>query len=233
MYKNILFFWFVPAMIKTLYEYCKKGWNRKDEERLGKKMAKIEECFGYKSIWFAIKDVEVDRLLSCCPYLKYVHETTWSDGLREAGEKWQSKAMLSGPYDGWTFLVGNWLWDVSEVDQIVTVMSHMGECAGEVCFFASHRVSDAYAFAKLEQGKMIRLYSYADGQMFGCIGKKSDVEETLHLNLAEREEDLFKDGFDTLDEDDVLRIAAEWSMDPETLFGREEARTIILEKICR
>ncbi len=196
------------------------------------KMAKIEECFGYKSMWFAIKDVEADRLLFCCPYLKYVRETTWGDGLREIEEQWQSKAMLSGPYDGWTFLAGICLWDVSEVDQIVNIMSHMGECAGEVCFFASHRVSDAYAFAKMEQGKLIRLYSYADGQIFGCIGKKSDVEERLHLHLAEREEDLFEDEFDSLDEEDVLRIASEWSMNLETLFGREEARTIILEKIC-
>ncbi len=192
-------------------------------------MAKIEECFGYKSMWFAVKGAEMDKLLTCCPYLKYVGETTWESGWKEAEEQWRSKAVLSGPYDGWIFLAGICLWDVSEVDQIAAVLAYMGKCAEEICFFASHRVSDAYAFAKLKQGEMIRLYSYADGQLFGCMGKRSDAEEALQLHLAEREEDLFEDGFDSLDEEDVLRIAAEWSLNPETLFGREEARTVIVD----
>ena len=193
-------------------------------------MAKIEDCFGYKIVWLAIKGAEIDTILSCCPELRYVREAGWKDAMKEVTEKW-TKAMLSGPYDGWVFLIGSGLWDLSQVDEIVKVMGRIGERAKEVCYFASHRVSEAYAFARVVQGKMIRLYSYADGQLFGCIGERSDVEEKLSLTFAEREEDLFEEGFDYIDEEDVLRIAGEWSMHPEALLGREEARTVLAEKM--
>ena len=193
-------------------------------------MAKIEDCFGYKIVWFAIKGAEIDTILSCCPELRYVREAGWKDAMEEITEKW-TKVMLSGPYDDWVFLIGSGLWDLSQVDEIVKVMGRIGERAQEVCYFASHRVSEAYAFARVVQGKMIRLYSYADGQLFGCIGERSDVEKKLSLTFAEREEDLFEEGFDFIDEEDVLRIAGEWSMYPEALLGREEARTVLADRM--
>ena len=55
------------------------------------------------------------------------------------------------------------------------------------------------------------------------------MEKKLSLNYAEREEDLFQDGYDFFDEEDVLRIAEEWSVTPEALLGREEARTVLAE----
>ena len=92
-------------------------------------MAKIEECFRYKETWFAVKEADVDRILSCCPELKFVREAGWKGVLAERTEKWKSRVMLSGPYDGGVFLVGNALWDFT----------------------------DGYAFAKAVQNKIVRL----------------------------------------------------------------------------
>lgn len=191
-------------------------------------MSEIKECFGYKRMWFALKGVEVDQVLSCCPSLKYAGEITWEEGLRQIRENWQSKAMLSGPYDGWIFIMGICLWDVSEVEEIVNTMSCMGNYAEEVCFFASHRVSDSYAFAKMEKGSMVRLYSCGDGELFGCVGERSAAEKELCLKLPECEEDLFGDEFSILEEEDVLDLSEKWAMRPEELIGREEARTVLL-----
>lgn len=138
--------------------------------------------------------------------------------------------MLSGPYEGWVFLAGNALWDLSQVNEIVKVMDRIGERAQEVCYFASHRVSDAFAFGKMSRNKLMRLYSYADGQIFGCMGERSHAEKKLSLTFAEREEDLFEDGFDMIDEEDILAIAGEWSLNPLLLTGREEARTVLAER---
>lgn len=193
-------------------------------------MAKVENCFGYKSMWLAVKGAEIDTILSCCPELKYVREAGWKEAMAEVDENWRTRVMLSGPYDGWVFLSGIALWDVSEVDAIVDVMRRIGRRAQEVCYFGSYRVSDAYIFAKMTAGKMIRLYSYADGQLFGCIGERSEAEKKLGLHYAEREEELFEDGFSLMDEEDVLGIAAEWSMHPEELLGREEARTVLADR---
>lgn len=192
-------------------------------------MSKIKDCFGYKSMWFAVKSLEVDKILSCCPFLKYAGEATWEEGLRQIRENWQSQAMLSGPYDGWIFIVGTCLWDVSEVEEIENIMSRMGNYGEEVCYFASHRVSDSYAFAKMDKGRMVRLYSCGDGQLFGCVGERSEAEKELCLKLPEREEDMFGDGFSILEEEDVLDLSEKWAMRPEDLIGREEARTVLLE----
>ena len=153
-------------------------------------MAKIEECFGYKETWFAVKGADIDRILSCCPELKFIREAGWKEASAERTEKWKSRVMLSGPYDGWVFLIGNALWDFTEVDALVDVMGRIGEQAQEVCCFASHRVSDGYAFAKAVRNKIVRLYSYADGELFGCMGERSDAEKNLSLHYAETE-DLF------------------------------------------
>ena len=194
-------------------------------------MAIIEESFGYKEMWFATKGADIDRILSCCPELKPVREAGWKEASAERMEMQKSRVMLSGPYDGWVFLIGNALWDFTEVDALVDVMGRIGEQAQEVCYFASHRVSDGYAFAKAVQNKMVRLYSYADGELFGCMGERSDAEKKLSLHYAEKEEDLFEEGFDLIDEEDVLKIAGEWSINPQMLPGREEARTVLADRI--
>ncbi len=69
-------------------------------------MAKIEECFGYKETWFAVKGADIDRILSCCPELKFVREAGWKEASAERTEKWKSRVMLSGPYDGWEMRCG-------------------------------------------------------------------------------------------------------------------------------
>ena len=84
------------------------------------------------------------------------------------------------------FLIGNALWDFTEVDALVDVMGRIGEQAQEVCYFASHRVSDGYAFAKAVQNKMVRLYSYADGELFGCMGERQHDSALLHLHPLRR-----------------------------------------------
>ena len=198
---------------------------------LVRKMAKIEECFGYKEMWFAVKGADIDTILSCCPELKYVREICWKDASAERTEKWRSRVMLSGPYDGWVFVIGNALWDLSQVDEIVEAMGRIGERAQEVCCFASHRVSDGYGFAKAVQNKIVRLYFYGDGQLFGCMGERSDAEKKLALNYAEREEDLFEEKFNWIGEEDVLNIAGEWSINLQMLLGREEARTVLADRI--
>ena len=196
-------------------------------------MAKIKDIFGYKSMWFAVKGAEIDTILSCCPELKYEKDTDWKDAIFQIAENWTNKIMLSGPYDGWVFLIGNTLWDLSQTDEIVNMMNRIGAQAQEVCYFASHRVSDSYAFGRMVHGKLIRLYACGDGQLFGSIGERSDAEKKLSLTYAETEEDLFNEDFDLIDEEDILSIAEEWSIHPGMLYDREEARTVLADKSSR
>lgn len=55
-------------------------------------------------MWFALKNADIDVVLSACSNLTNTMVTTWENGLQAAGES-PDKAFLSGVYDGWSFLV--------------------------------------------------------------------------------------------------------------------------------
>lgn len=193
-------------------------------------MAKINYCFGYKITWFAIKGADIDTILMKCPNLINANKTTWEDGLLEV-ENSYSKVFLSGAYKGWTFLIGKGLCDPSQTEALIELLLKLGEIAEEVCYFASHRTVDVYGFARVCQGEIIRLYCYSGeiGHIYKNIGERTEAEKKLLLSFATKDEDLFEEGFDEIDEDYILELAGQWSLDPESLIGEEEQESVIVE----
>ena len=55
--------------------------------------------------------------------------------------------------------------------------------------------------------------------------------ENLLFSFATKDEDLFEDGFDEIDEDYILELAGQWSLNPESLIGEEEQESVIVEII--
>ena len=193
-------------------------------------MAKINYCFGYKITWFAIKGAEIDTILKKCPNLNNAAKTTWEDGLLEIEQSY-TKAFLSGPYKGWTFLAGIGLCEPSQTEALIELLLKLGEIAEEVCYFTSHRTVDVYCFARVCQGEIIRLYCYSGeiGHIYKNIGERTEAEKKLLLSFATRDEDLYEEGFDEIDEDYILELAGQWSLDPESLIGEEEQENVIVE----
>lgn len=193
-------------------------------------MAKIDYSFGYKNTWFAIKGVGIHTILLGCSNLVNAKVTTWKNGLLEV-ENSQSKVLLSGPYGDWSFLIGKGLYNPSQVDQVIAFLLKMGEFAEEVCYFSSYRTVGLYGFAKMVQGKIIRLYCYTDeeGHIYNNIGERTDAEKELALNFAINDNQLFEEGFDEIDEDNILRIAEKISLSPVCLIGMEESESIITD----
>lgn len=193
-------------------------------------MALIEESFGYKSMWFALKNADIDTIVSTCSNLVNVKLTTWKNGLRTAQDA-SDKAFLSGMYAGWSFLVGIGICDPTHVEEFITLISELGKCADEVCFFATHRVVEFYCFAQLIQGKIIRFYCYSgeSGHIYANLGEKTEAEKNLSLNFPTNDEELFEEGFSDIDETDILMLAEQMSIAPDMLIGIEEEKCIIAD----
>lgn len=193
-------------------------------------MAKIDYSFGYKNTWFAIKDTDIFPILSVFTNLTNICEITWKEGILEA-ENSRFKVFTSGMYEGWSFLISNGLCDPSQIEDTITLLLKLGKIAKEVCYFSSYRTVETYGFAKVIQGKIIRMYCYSGEK--GCIyknmGEKTNAEKELALNLATNEDELFEDGFDEIDEDDILRLAGQLSLNPELLIGMEERKSLIAD----
>lgn len=192
--------------------------------------ALIQEIFGYKCMWFALKNTDIDTILSNCSRLSNAKPTTWETGLRTAMDS-SDKAFLSGAYEGWTFLVGWGLCEPTETENFMTLMSEIGKCADEVCFFATHRVVELQCFARSIHGKLNRYYCYCgeSGHIYANIGEVTEAEKELSLNLPTNDDELFEEGFSDIDETDILLIAEKMSMDPELLIGMEEQRCVIAD----
>lgn len=193
-------------------------------------MALIEKSFGYKNMWFALKNVDIDAVLSVCPNLTNARETTWENGLQAASES-SDKAFLSGAYDGWSFLVGVGICEPTHVEGFMALLSELGKCSNEICFFATHRVVELQCFAQAIQGKIVRYYCYSgeSGHIYADIGEKTMAEKKLSLNFPADDEALFGGDYEPIDETDILLLAERMSMDPDMLIGMEEGKCIIAD----
>lgn len=192
-------------------------------------MAMIEESFGYKSMWFALKNTDLDRIASCFRSLANARPTTWEEGLHAACES-PDKAFLSGTYEGWSFIVGIGICEPTDVSGFMALMSELGKCADEVCFFATHRVVDLQCFARAVQGKLERYYCYVGemGHIYADIGERTEAEKKLSLQFPTDDDELFEE-LDPPDETDIMAVAEQMSIDPDMLIGMEEGKCIIAD----
>ena len=193
-------------------------------------MALIEKSFGYKSMWFAMKNTDIDEILLSCPNLANAKMTTWENGLQAASES-SDKAFLSGVYDGWSFLTGTGICEPTHVEDFMKLMSELGKCSNEICFFATHRVVELQCFAQAVQGKIVRYYCYSgeSGHIYANMGERTEAEKRLSLNFPADDEALFGGDLDPIDETDILALAEQMSIDPDMLIGMEEGKCIIAD----
>lgn len=192
-------------------------------------MAEIDHCFGYRMTWFAVKNMDIELIVSNF-FVTNQREMTWKNGVKEIEESCD-KILVSGPYKGWSFVIGKSLADPSQEEDIRAALLKLGKFADEVCYFSSHRTVGLYGFAQLIQRKIIRMYCYSgeEGHVYKNIGEKTEAEKKLLLNFAKDDEEIFEEGFDEIDEEDILRLAEQLSLTPESLIGMEEEKTIVAD----
>lgn len=195
-------------------------------------MTQIRHSFGYKSIWFALKGWNVLDIPCQCKNMKNMQHITWEKGIKEIeNDKSYKKILLSGAYNNWTFMIGKGLVDASQVDTIIPLLLKFSIYAEEVYYFCSHRTIGLYGFAKAIHGKVIRLYCYSgeSGYIYKNIGEKTKEEKILLLNFPKKEEELFEEGFEEINEDNILDLAEQFSINPQSLIQLEEKCSLLVE----
>jgi hypothetical protein len=186
------------------------------------------ESFGYKITWLAVKNADVDAITAFLNNMNNpVHRTNWRAGIKGA---YNGYCFVSMPIEGWVLVISRDIPDVS-TPECRAFLAELSKLFGEVCFFANHRVSSYGAAAKFRDGKLLRGFSAADGEVFLNEGAPTTVEQKLMEDRRSRETD--PDMLEWLDssagvfvlsdESAVTSIAGEWSIHPETLHERPES----------
>ncbi len=182
--------------------------------------------FGYKTGWLAVRTDNAEQVARALR-IEDLRRESWANGVRAAyGEPSIDSALITPPIDGWVLVSGQSLAFLSDhFDNVLRplMVKLSAELKTEVQAFATHRVVEAHFWARTTQGSLERAYSYIgeSGEVKVDIGDPSEEEDLLGFSFFDPGSEESKDPgyWDDPDlefpsEDHVMRLAAEWSVDP-------------------
>ena len=194
--------------------------------------------FGYKMAWLAVRSRDLlavgaalgfpppsaqpsDLLPAVYPQ---AYPASWETGVDAVynkhdlvGSDANSSAYLfiTPPIGEWTLVVGWAAW----ADDPRETLSRLSAQFAEAQAFSTHRVTEAHYWMLARNGGIIRAFYYVGdiGELLTDVGALTPVEEGLGINvsgLADITPDSLPNDFYPPTEDDVMTIAAAWSVDP-------------------
>ena len=187
------------------------------------------EGFGLKNFWLAIRSEDSEKILTCLPPEREQRRANWDKGLgyiyRYAGDdNAQHSVFVTPPVQGWTFIVG---WGIPELNHRVRaafdrLTAPFLQAFADIQYYGSYRVVDYIAWGRAEGGIWQRLFAFADAEILCSEGAQTDAEQALGLPDIRSTDDfetegVFKHWLGCHDEETPLRLAGQWSIDPDTL----------------
>lgn len=188
--------------------------------------------FGYKTAWFAVRSANADAVVKALRLMNPVPakaEFAIEAAYRDVSPGLSGKAFVTPPLGGWMLVMSTGFFDFAgeEPAQFPHALSKLSaELGAEVQFFATHRGVEGHLWARAMGGQLVLAYSY-----FGESGeKKVDIGEPTAEELAlgfrffdpsspdaEAEGYWAREDLRHPDEEDVMRLAERWSVNPSVL----------------
>jgi len=173
--------------------------------------------FGAKQAWLAVRDGEPAAVLAALG-LRDLGEVPWRAGVDLAYLS-DDRVAVTPPLPGagnsrWTLAVGRWLLRPATVLDITELSGVLGT---EVQFFATHRVTELHRWQRSVAGEPVRAFGYVGqtGEVTSWLGDPDPAELGAGLPAGLDEETTV-----LVSEQDVLKVAGAWSIDPTRLDGR-------------
>jgi hypothetical protein len=187
------------------------------EEAGSSKQRRRPFAFQMPARWMAIRSSNTHLVRELLGVSEEV-AVPWSEALSRSREAF---LFVSGPVDGWTLVVGGRLPDpVQDVDALFRLLNRLSRELGEVHFYSADRVLQFHTWARLDDGRVSRAYSWA-GETLWNEGRLTLEERLLGFRCrayCEQPESV-RYG-DTAPEvhntERVVLLARRWSLDPVT-----------------
>jgi hypothetical protein len=189
-------------------------------------------AFGYKLGWFAIRSMDRDAVVRSFQLSNPV-EAPWRSGIDTVYKdaynllRSSSRVFVSPPVDGWVFVVGQWAMGNGEYQDLREIESRVVAASaefGEAQAFATYRVVDYHHWVLARDGTLLRSFAVSGGEVFSDAGDPTPVELSLAwfpLNQEhaadDEESDEDREEGDLPGEDDVMKVAGSWSVNPQLL----------------
>lgn len=194
----------------------------------------LPQPFGYKMSWIAVRTRDTARLIKALDVVDFAR-ATWSDGIREIYDERTPtrRIFITPPIGDWTLVAGLSLphpLGPAFIDKCTPLITRLSQTFGETHYFFSFPLLDFFAWAKAKDGDLVRAFACGDEGIIWNRGRLTAEERELSLKFFElrgiedRHGDLGGDMQMMPTEDQVLRLAGRWSVDPSRLDDSEDQR---------
>jgi hypothetical protein len=186
--------------------------------------------FGYKIMWIAVK-TDNQKLVAQTIGLKTTKPSNWKNGIDKA---YGDAIFIAPAIDNWTLIVGMGLPSgdsKDSIDQVSDLLNRLSKQFGEAQFFCTHRVVEYHCWIKSINGEIDRIYSYLGerGENIVIKGQPTAIEKKYNLidtfsEEAKNDDYLDREDIVIPDEQLVMTIAGNWSIDPTLLERRTDIK---------
>lgn len=160
---------------------------------------------GYKSCWMVIEGATQKAIANAFLQDEGV-EYTYKKGLEEVEKSsTKNKILITNTHNNQNYVIGL---KVSEFFYKTEAFLEKCKIFPRVYVYMTHRVSETHGFALIENGELIRLFSY-DEEEIKNIGEPLPEEIALGYKLPETYDDVWDDegNFTDVDEEIVIQLA--------------------------
>lgn len=180
--------------------------------------------FGYRMSWIAIRTVDTDAVVAHLGVSDAV-AANWNSGIGTIYDDALSDTyvFITPPIKGWTFVCGLPLphpISAGFADKLTPLLAGLSQQFGHVQYFAAFPIIDFFGWVRMHQGRMLRGFIIGDQGVIWNKGRLTAEEKALGLKFYDLRGIRGRKGdaggaivlYPT--EDQVLRLAASWSLDP-------------------
>lgn len=172
--------------------------------------------------WLAIKSAN-PQVVQAALGLANARPCSWEEGVSAAEEQ---KLFIAPPVNGWILVLGSGLPEpADDVDKCFRFLLDLSRQVGHVQFFSVHRAVNHHAWARVEDGVVLRAYAWA-GRTLWNQGRLTRHEIELGLKCypyGDPAEDRVEYGRvdpAVVNTERVPLLAASWSLDPAAIDAR-------------
>ncbi len=157
--------------------------------------------FGYKSCWAVVKSESAEDILTVLNKTDSINKNC-IDFITKSHSGW---VIIS---DFGMELFNEELGPEYGIDNLKILSTYFET----VCYFVSHRISDVYGWFKFQNNKITRAFYCSECEILTDKGLKTMEEINLNMNYSTSDDD-----FSIPYEDDVIKIAEAWTLNPTYL----------------
>ncbi|MGW3628293.1 hypothetical protein [Streptomyces sp. NPDC000880] len=178
---------------------------------------------GYKTSWLAVQDAAPEKAADAL-CLQHRRVVDWTGGTSAA---YRRGVFVARPVPNWTIAHSRiHLTPVTDATdpRFPAWLQTLSKQLGDVQYFATDRISEYHAWAKVESGELTRAYCYIGerGEVPLHLGEPTDIEKELGVGQRwledgwqDWQEPDWDDWFDAMPgEDHVMRISERWGICP-------------------